>query len=126
MRILIADDDRDAIMTLGILLRSEGHDVRATQFGVEVPEAVRDFKPELVLLDLAMPHRNGYELAEQLSREYGAACPALVAVTALSDPDNRTRAEISGFHHLIAKPYNSEEMLALVTLFGRRAAARRP
>lgn len=63
MRVLIADDNLDTVMTLGILLRSEGHEVWSTQAGREVPSAVRTFKPALVLLDLGMPDLSGYEVA---------------------------------------------------------------
>ena len=63
MRILIADDDRDTIMTLGILLRSEGHEVCLAQRPEEVAGAVREFKPKVVLLDIGMPGRSGYEIA---------------------------------------------------------------
>src|SRR5689334_15481728 len=114
MRVLIADDNRDAVMTLGILLRSEGHEVWVTQAGREVPQAVREFKPGLVLLDITMPDRSGYELAEELYREYGAECPVLVALSGHSDPAVKTRAEISGFHHFIPKPYEPARLLAFV------------
>lgn len=119
MRILIADDDRDAVMTLGILLRSEGHEVWSTQAGGEVPDAVREFRPEMVLLDVAMPERSGYELAEELSREYGSDCPVLVGLAGADSATDARRAEASGFQHLVAKPYDGEELLTLVSQVGR-------
>ena len=119
MRILIADDDRDAIMTLGILLRSEGHEVWSTQAGTDVPDVVREFRPEMVLLDVAMPERSGYELAEELSREYGNDCPVLVGLAGSDASADATRAEASGFQHLVAKPYDGEELLTFVSQFGR-------
>ena len=119
MRVLIADDDRDAVMTLGILLRSEGHEVWSTQQAEEVTDAVRDFRPQIVLLDIGMPERDGYQVAEALAREHGASCPVLVAVTGRSSPAERERAQASGFHHLVAKPYDADDLLTLVALFGR-------
>jgi CheY-like chemotaxis protein len=117
MRVLIADDDREAVVRLGILLRSEGHQVWSTQESLEVASAVRAFKPHMVLLDIEMPERNGREVAEELLREYGEECPVLIAVTGHSTPEDRVRAKASGFHHFIAKPYDPEELLSLVALF---------
>lgn len=114
MRVLIADDNRDTVMTLGILLRSEGHEVWCAQSGSEVPDAVREFKPGLVLLDLGMPDRSGYDVAEELYREHGAACPVLVALTGHADGAAKERAESSGFHHFVAKPCEPATLLALV------------
>jgi CheY-like chemotaxis protein len=119
MRVLIADDDRDTVMTLGILLRSEGHEIWLAQRGLEVAEAVREFKPRLILLDMGMPDRSGFDVAEELFREYGAACPILVAVTGHNNSAERARAEISGFHHFFAKPYDPNEVLALVAQLDR-------
>lgn len=117
MRVLIADDDRDTVVRLGILLRSEGHQVWSTQESLEVAAAVRSFKPHMVLLDIEMPQRDGCHVAEDLLREYGSQCPVLVAVTGHSTSRDRARAKASGFHHFVAKPYDPEELLSLVALF---------
>jgi CheY-like chemotaxis protein len=114
MRVLIADDDRDTVMTLGILLRSEGHETWLVQKGAEVAQAVRDFKPAIVLLDLGMPDRSGYEVAAELFRDYGASCPVLIAVSGRSGAADKQKAETSGFHHFIPKPYDPEVLLSLV------------
>jgi len=114
VRVLIADDNRDAVMTLGILLRSEGHEVWSAQNATEAVDAARTFKPGVVLLDLGMPDRSGYEVAQELSREHGADCPILIAVTGQNSPAAKEMAEVSGFDHFLAKPYDPEELLKLV------------
>jgi CheY-like chemotaxis protein len=114
VRVLIADDDRDTVMTLGILLRSEGHEVWLTQRGVEVSDAVRHFKPRVVLLDIGMPDRSGYDVAEDLSRQYGTACPILIAVSGHCKSGDKEKAEISGFQHLVPKPYEPDALLGLI------------
>lgn len=114
MRVLIADDDRDTVMTLGILLRSEGHETWLVQKGAEVAQAVRDFRPSVVLLDLSMPDRTGYDVAAELFRDYGTSCPTLIAVSGHSNAGDKEKAEISGFHHFIPKPYDPEALLSLV------------
>jgi CheY-like chemotaxis protein len=119
MRVLIADDDRDTVMTLGILLRSEGHEVQLTQRGAEVADAVRAFNPQLVLLDIGMPDRSGYDVAQELTRDFGPACPVLVAVSGRCSPTDREMAEVSGFHQLIAKPYDPDKLISLIAQLGR-------
>ena len=119
MRILIADDDRDTVMTLGILLRSEGHEVCLAQRPDEVAGAVRDFKPKVVLLDIGMPGRSGYDIAQQLTREHGARCPTLVAVTALRSAAAKAKADDSGFHHFVSKPYDPAGLISLVARLDR-------
>lgn len=124
MRVLIADDDRDTVMTLGILLRSEGHEVWSTQSGGEVAEAVRGFKPGVVLLDLKMRDRSGFDVARELCREHGPECPSLVAVTGQASPEAREMAKGSGIHHFLTKPCNPFDLLRLVHQIEQQAAAR--
>jgi CheY-like chemotaxis protein len=114
LRVIVADDDRDAVITLAILFRSEGIDVRIVESGDEVPEAVREFQPDVVLLDIVMPGRGGYDLAQELNATYGEACPVLVAVTAHTGRENKLLAEISGFNHYVAKPYDPVALLELM------------
>lgn len=119
MRVLIADDNRDTVRTLGFLLRSEGHEVWSAQGGAEVPNAVREFKPGLVLLDLALPDRSGYEVAEELYREYGPACPVLVALSAHCSAAAKAKTDIGGFHHF-PKPCEPANLLAFVAELDRQ------
>ena len=114
LRVLIADDNRDIVMLLGILFRSEGMVVRSTTFGAEVSSAVAEFRPDAVLLDIAMPDRSGLEVALELTRDYGTQCPVLIAVTAHSSEVARRLTAKSGFQHHVAKPYDPDALLELV------------
>lgn len=84
MRVLVGNDDRDTLMNLGILLRSEGFEVLLLEDGVAAGDAVRAFRPHAVLLDLGRP--GGYAIAAELAKEHGASCPVL-DVTKPYDPD---------------------------------------
>lgn len=117
---LIVDDDRDTVMTLGILLRSEGFQVRLAQGGSAVPKAVAEFGPDAVLLDLRMPDRHGLELARELKQQYGASCPVLIAITAHSGDLHRQATEASGFSHHVSKPYEPDSLLTLLASLNRR------
>ncbi len=81
LRILVADDERDTVATLKVLLNDEGHDVVGLTRGSEVMAAVAEFAPDAVLLDIAMPDRNGYEIAKEIRRRYGELRPLLIAIS---------------------------------------------
>ena len=112
VRVLIADDDRDTMLTLGVLLRSEGHDVRLAQSGKEAVATALEVRPDVALLDLHMPGYSGLLVAQELQRHYGDNCPLLVAVTGRTE--DRQSAEVSGFHHFVPKPYDPGALLALL------------
>lgn len=114
LRILVADDDRDAVGTLLELLSDEGHEVRGVYTGLDVLDSVRDFAPDAVLLDIGMPHINGYEVARELRLRYASARPLLIAVTGRNQPGDRTLAQLAGFDHHVAKPYDPDELLGLL------------
>lgn len=114
LRVLVADDDRDTVMMLGILLRSEGMLVRLETRGTGVQAAVGEFRPDAVLLDIGMPDRSGLQVALDLSREYGPKCPVLIAVTAHSSDAAKRLTAKSGFRHHVDKPYDPDALLQLV------------
>jgi CheY-like chemotaxis protein len=114
LRVLVADDNRDTVMMLGILLRSEGMVVRLTTRGAEVQAAVDEFRPDAVLLDIGMPDRSGLQVALDLSREYGPKCPVLIAVTAHGTDAAKRLTAKSGFRHHVDKPYDPDALLRLV------------
>jgi two-component system, chemotaxis family, CheB/CheR fusion protein len=114
LRVLVADDNRDTVMMLGILLRSEGMVVRLTTKGAEVQAAVGEFRPDAVLLDIGMPDRSGLQVALDLSREYGPKCPVLIAITGHNTDAAKRLTAKSGFRHHVDKPYDPDALLRLV------------
>lgn len=114
LRVLIADDERDEVATLAILLTQEGHQVREVCEGDAVLANVRDFAPHVVLLDIGMPRMSGFQIARELQSEYAERCPVLIAVTAWDAPTDKMRGRISGFAKYITKPYDPNALLALL------------
>jgi CheY-like chemotaxis protein len=112
LRILVADDEHDAVIALTMLLRDEGHEVRGVYRGDAVIDAVTDFAPDVVLLDLGMPHLTGYQVARELRSRYSAARPHLIAVTGRDD--NKQLAYLAGIDHHVSKPYDPAELLELL------------
>ena len=113
-RILVADDDKDAVLTLSLLLREQGYEVRGVHRGAEVLDAVFNFAPDVVLLDIGMPQMSGYDVARTLRERYGSARPALIAVTGRAGETDRQQARAAGFEHHVAKPYEPRALLRLI------------
>ncbi|HZE60986.1 MAG TPA: response regulator [Burkholderiales bacterium] len=119
LRILIADDERDAVATLAALLSDEGHQVREIYRGDAVADHVRDFAPHVVLLDIGMPGMNGYLVAKSLRDEYGEKCPVLIAVTAWDKGTHRMYGKIAGFTKYLTKPCDPAALLTLLPTLAR-------
>lgn len=116
LRILVADDNRDAAHTLAMMLDLEGHDVRTAHDGLETLAIGHLFKPELVLLDIAMPVLNGYQTARQIRDRPWGQRAYLVALTAWGhDSDRRTALE-NGFQDHIVKPAGLDRLRSVVAV----------
>jgi CheY-like chemotaxis protein len=113
-RALICDDNRDNMLTLGVLLRSEGYVVHLATNGAEALRLAGAFRPDVALLDLVMPDRSGFDVARELQRLYRNDCPVLIAITAQDDPLTKQQAQSTGFQHFVAKPYDPQALLRLV------------
>ena len=116
-RILIVDDEADIARTLRSLLRAHDFEVEVAHDGASGLEASRRFRPGVVLLDLALPDTDGYEVAREIREAHGTA----VGILALSGlPRDEAKLKEAGFDGHILKP------VAPGTLFARVAALARP
>jgi CheY-like chemotaxis protein len=114
LRVLVVDDNRDEVLTLMEIVRDEGHEARGIYNGRDVIDTVREFDPDVVLLDIGMPDRNGYDVARKIVERYGDRRPRLVAVTGWKKSSDRMLAQMAGFDHHIAKPYEAAEIVAVL------------
>jgi DNA-binding response OmpR family regulator len=115
LRILVVDDERDTVLTLMSLLRDEGHDVRGLYRAKEVAPVVKEFDPDVVLLDIALPDGSGYALAEDIRRRSGGKRPLLIALTGIyKRPPHDRLSRIVGCDHFLTKPFAISELLTLI------------
>ena len=115
LRIIVVDDERDSVDMLTVLLNDEGHEVRGLTRSTEVLDAVADFNPDAVLLDIAMPEMSGYEVAKEIRRRYGEVKPILIAISGrYKQTSDKVLAQIVGFDHHVTKPYAPEALLSLL------------
>jgi PAS domain S-box-containing protein len=119
-RVLVVDDNRDAANSLAILIQAWGHQIRVAHEGLHALEVAREFRPDVVLLDLGLPGMPGVELAEQLRQEPGLEKTFLVALTGYGADEDRRRTSEAGFQAHLVKPADLNELQTL--LANRRAA----
>jgi PAS domain S-box-containing protein len=103
-RVLLADDNHDAAVSLGMLLQEMGHETRIAYDGQEAVEAAEVYRPDVVLLDLAMPKLDGYEAARRIASRPWAGSTLIVAVTSWGQEVDRERTREAGFHEHLVKP----------------------
>jgi CheY-like chemotaxis protein len=112
MRILVADDNRDAGESLGVLLNMCDHEVRVVADGRQALEEAARFLPHAIVLDLEMPELDGFEAARLLRERLQDRLPrvALVAVTGWDGVEARRITEECGFDLHLAKPVDFREL----------------
>jgi CheY-like chemotaxis protein len=114
-RVLIVDDNVDTARLTGRLLKSLGYEVRLCHDGGEAIEAAREFRPEVVLLDIGLPGLNGFEVARQLREEACCLDSLIIGISGYGDQQARERARESGFDHHLVKPVDIEAVTKLVS-----------
>ena len=124
LRIVVVDDDRDAVSMLSTLLRDEGHVVEGVHRAHDVMSTVKDFNPDVVLLDIALPDGSGYAVAEHIRRRYGDKRPMIIALTGVyARPPHDKLHRIVGCDHFITKPFAIGEVLKLIAPLTLESAA---
>ncbi|MGZ5200056.1 MAG: hybrid sensor histidine kinase/response regulator [Telluria sp.] len=104
LRVLLVDDNADAIEMMGFLLAEMGHQAVTTQDARRIVELAREHKPDVVVLDIGLPGVDGYELARMIKREPELASIRLVAHTGYGSPEDRKKAFDAGFDAHLVKP----------------------
>jgi CheY-like chemotaxis protein len=121
---LVVNDNRDAAATLAVLRRISGNDVRTVHDGREAVAQARDFRPDLVILDIGLPGLDGYEVARAIRQEPWGKNAVLIATTASDREADRQRSIEAGFDHCLVKPVEPQALLSILSSLQQSAAAR--
>lgn len=113
-RILVVDDNRDAAVTLAMILKSFGAEAEIACSGPEALEKFAAWSPSIVFLDIGMPRMDGYEVARRIRRDFPARRPTLIALTGWGQREDRRRASEAGFDYHIVKPAEIDVLRELV------------
>ncbi|WP_261166083.1 MtrAB system response regulator MtrA [Microbacterium sp. Marseille-Q6965] len=110
-RILVVDDDTALAEMIGIVLRTEGFDTVFCADGAQAVDVWRDERPDLVLLDLMLPGKDGIEICTDIRRESGVP---IIMLTARSDTADVVNGLEAGADDYIVKPFNPKELVARI------------
>ena len=113
-RVLIVDDNADALETITTLLELHGFEVMPAQSPAQAIEKIVNFKPEACVLDIGLPEMDGYRLAAELRRVGGPALQTsrFIALTGYGQSEDKERARAAGFDEHLVKPVLIDKLLA--------------
>ena len=120
MKVLVADDNRDAALSLGALLEMSDHEVLIAHDGEEALRIARQAMPDAMILDIGMPRLTGDQVSRAVRNEPWGRRVFLVAVTGWGEPEDKERASAAGFDHHLTKPVDVDEMERLLGDFAAR------
>ena len=115
-RVLIADDARDGADSLAVILAMKGHETHTAYDGEEAMTAAARLLPDVVILDIRMPKRNGYEACRWIREQPWGKAMVLIALSGWGTEDDRRRTEEAGFDHHLVKPVAPDVLFSLITL----------
>jgi signal transduction histidine kinase/ActR/RegA family two-component response regulator len=117
IRILVADDNRDAADSLALLLELSGHEVAVAHSGEEALRMARKLLPHAMILDIGMPDVTGYEVARRVRAESWGSEVLLIAATGWGQKEDKDQASAAGFDRHLTKPVDPDAIEDLLQEF---------
>lgn len=111
-RVLVVEDNLDAVHSLVVLLRHDGHQVDFAINGYAALDVAKRFRPEIVLLDLGLPGLDGFDVCRRLKSAFKDI--RIIAVTAYASDEHHAKARAAGCDLHVVKPYDPQRLLAIV------------
>ena len=112
-KILVVDDEANIVIALKYILQKEGYDVETARDGEEALSKVEKFNPDIVLLDIMMPKKSGYEVCAALKADKKTQLIPIIMLTALAQKEERIKAIEAGADEFISKPVDQNELLEI-------------
>lgn len=113
-KILIADDEPNIVVSLEFLMKKEGFEVAVARDGEETLAQVASFHPDLLLLDIMMPRKSGFEVCEALRADPAKAGLLIVMLTAKGRDTEVAKGLAIGADAYITKPFSTKELVLKV------------
>jgi DNA-binding response OmpR family regulator len=113
-RVLIADDEPNIVISLEFLMEQAGYEVRVANNGQEALDLAASFHPDLVLLDIMLPLKSGYEVCQQLKSDPATRAIKVVVLSAKGRDVEVAKAVELGADAYITKPFSTRDLVARV------------
>ncbi|HEX9819234.1 MAG TPA: response regulator transcription factor [Methylomirabilota bacterium] len=122
-RVLVVEDERDVAELIRYNLGKEGYDVLVTASGTDAVKQAREMRPDLVLLDIMVPHLNGWEVCRRLKQDPETRGIPVIMVTGRTEEGDKVLGFEMGADDYVTKPFSPRELLARVRAVARRGRA---
>ena len=116
MRIVLADDSDSVIDVLGYALKLHGHQVFHAYDGIEALAAIQRHAPEVAIVDLHMPHLDGFGVARAVRSLWGPEAPYMIACSGFDGPELKKQVFDAGYQQHLTKPIALSQLLAVIAL----------
>src|SRR3954468_7746554 len=103
-RVLVVEDNLDSVHSMAMLVKMMGHEVQFAINGFAALDVARQFRPDVVLLDIGLPDFSGYEIVRQLKYEEAMSKTRFIAISAMPAEQHRQRPLDAGCEEFYAKP----------------------
>jgi len=113
-KILIVDDEPNIVISLEFLMKKEGFEVAVANDGDEALAKVASFNPDLILLDVMMPKKSGFEVCEALRADPGRAGLKIIMLTAKGRDTEMAKGLAIGADAYVTKPFSTKELVDTV------------
>jgi len=110
-RVLIVEDEPDTLQLLKESLESEGYEVITATDGIEGEEKAHRENPDIIILDILLPKRDGYEVCRRLREDKNSFGIPIIMLTAKGDYGSRLRGFLQGAFEYITKPFTTEDLI---------------
>jgi DNA-binding response OmpR family regulator len=113
-KVLIVDDEPNILTALEFLFRRSGYDVRLASNGAEALEQAETYRPDVMLLDIMMPVKNGYEVCQNVRERPHLAGMKIVMLSAKGSEAEINKGLSLGADRYVTKPFSSKDLLAII------------
>ncbi len=110
-KILVVDDEPNIVRSLAFVFNKEGYDVSIAEDGEEAMTMIRNSKPDILILDVMMPHKNGYDVCQEVKSDPGLQDIHVLMLTAKGQKGDREAALAQGADEYISKPFSPIQVL---------------
>jgi DNA-binding response OmpR family regulator len=118
--VLVVEDERDVAELIRYNLGKEGYDVLLTGSGTDAVKQARDARPDIVLLDIMVPHLNGWEVCRRLKQDAETRQIPVIMVTGRTEEGDKVLGFEMGADDYVTKPFSPRELVARVRAVVRR------
>ena len=113
-KILIADDEQNIVISLEFLMKREGFEVSIANDGEEAVNMIRAQRPDLVLLDVMMPKKSGFEVCQEIKADPALQAVRILMLTAKGRDTEVTKGLALGADAYMTKPFSTKELVERV------------